>query len=129
MPGAAVPDLLARRLAPFAASFTRPTWRNVLALIAGAILAPGRRTVTAAPSIMGLEASLWADGSLARDLVPPRRAAWYPKPALTFSDALGAVRSALWTCEAFPMSADHADVANIPRATLRRLTYAASFPA
>ena len=85
----------------------------------------------ATPLLLGLFSliTLWADGSLARDLVPPRRAAWYPKPALAFSDALGAVRSALWTCEAFPMSADHADVAKIPRATLRRLTYAACFPA
>jgi DDE superfamily endonuclease len=83
------------------------------------------------PLLLGLFSliTLWADGLLARDLVPPRRAAWYPKPALTFSDALGAVRSALWTCEAFPMSADHADVAKIPRATLQRLTYAACFPA
>ena len=40
--------------APFASAFTAPTLRGVLILIAGAILAPGRRTVTAALSIMGL---------------------------------------------------------------------------
>src|SRR6202171_3971154 len=39
---AGVPDL-----------FTRPTWSNVLMLLAGAILAPGRRTVTAALRILG----------------------------------------------------------------------------
>src|SRR5688500_5365603 len=62
MPGTAVPDLLAHWMAPFAASFTRPTWRHVLVLIAGAILAPGRRTVTAALSIMGLrEASTFTN--------------------------------------------------------------------
>ena len=54
MPGTAVPDLLAQWMAPFAASFTRPTWRNLLVLLAGAVLAPGRRTVTAASSVMGL---------------------------------------------------------------------------
>jgi hypothetical protein len=40
--------------APFASAFTAPTLRGVLILIAGAILTPGRRTVTAALSIMGL---------------------------------------------------------------------------
>lgn len=40
-------------MAPFAALFTRPTWRHVLVLVAGALLTPGRRTVTAALSIMG----------------------------------------------------------------------------
>ncbi|HEY0203794.1 MAG TPA: transposase [Acetobacteraceae bacterium] len=41
-------------LAPFAGCFTRPTWANVLALVAGAILAPGRRTVAVALSSVGL---------------------------------------------------------------------------
>lgn len=49
----AVPDSLERWMAPFAPRFTRPTWRHVLALVAGALLTPGRRTVTAALSIMG----------------------------------------------------------------------------
>lgn len=48
-----VPDSLKRRMAPFVALFTRPTWRHVLVLVAGALLTPGRRTVTAALSIMG----------------------------------------------------------------------------
>ena len=33
------------RLASFADLFTRPTWSNVLVLVAGVVLAPGRRTV------------------------------------------------------------------------------------
>ena len=37
----------------FAVLFTRPTWPNVLVLLAGVILAPGRRTVTAALRILG----------------------------------------------------------------------------
>jgi hypothetical protein len=44
-------------MAPFAAFFTRPTWHNLLTLIAGAILSPGRRTVAAALSVMGLRES------------------------------------------------------------------------
>jgi DDE superfamily endonuclease len=48
------PAVLARWFAPFAISFTVPTWHTVLVLIAGAVLAPGRRTVAAALSIMGL---------------------------------------------------------------------------
>ncbi len=49
----AVPYSLERWMAPFAALFTRPTWRHALVLVAGALLTPGRRTVTAALSIMG----------------------------------------------------------------------------
>ena len=48
------PDVLTRWMAPFAAFFTRPTWQSVLVLIAGAILAPGGRTVASALSVMGL---------------------------------------------------------------------------
>jgi len=33
--------------------FTRPTWSNVLVLLAGVVLAPGRRTVTTALRILG----------------------------------------------------------------------------
>ena len=41
-------------LAPFAGCFTRPTRANLLVLVAGAILSPGRRTVAAALSSVGL---------------------------------------------------------------------------
>ena len=40
-------------LAGFADLFTRPTWSNALVLLAGVILTPGRRTVTAALRILG----------------------------------------------------------------------------
>jgi DDE superfamily endonuclease len=50
----AAPDILARWMAPFEALFTRPTWRHVVVLIAGAVLAPGPRTVASALSVMGL---------------------------------------------------------------------------
>ena len=52
-------DLLPERflfvLAGFADLFTRPTWPNVLLLLAGVILTPGRRTIAAALRILGLE--------------------------------------------------------------------------
>jgi hypothetical protein len=50
-----LPAHLLRRLAGLPALFTRPTWRNVLVLVAGAILAPGKRTVTSALRILGRE--------------------------------------------------------------------------
>jgi DDE superfamily endonuclease len=43
------------RLAGLPELFTRPTWRNALLLLTGAILAPGKRTVTAALRILGRE--------------------------------------------------------------------------
>ena len=46
--------VLVRWFVPFASAFTAPALHSVLVLIAGTILAPGRRTVTSALSIMGL---------------------------------------------------------------------------
>jgi DDE superfamily endonuclease len=46
--------VLVRWFVPFASAFTAPTLHSVLVLIAGTILAPGRRTVTSALSILGL---------------------------------------------------------------------------
>jgi hypothetical protein len=43
------------RLAGLPELFTRPTWCNALLLLTGAILAPGKRTVTAALRILGRE--------------------------------------------------------------------------
>jgi hypothetical protein len=48
------PAILVRWMAPFQSLFYRPSWRNALVLILGAVLAPGRRTVTAALSVLGL---------------------------------------------------------------------------
>jgi hypothetical protein len=46
---------LAAWMQPFQPGFTAPTWQHVLALITGAILAPGRRTVAAALRVIGLD--------------------------------------------------------------------------
>src|SRR3954452_21077989 len=50
-----VPAVLAAWMQPFAASFTPAVWRHVLVLVAGVVLAPGRRTVTGALRVMGLD--------------------------------------------------------------------------
>jgi hypothetical protein len=41
-------------LAPFASVFTPTVWYQAQILLIGAILAPGKRTVTAIVSVMGL---------------------------------------------------------------------------
>jgi hypothetical protein len=43
-----VPTVLVSWLAVFRPCFTAPVWNHVLVLVAGAILAPGKRTVTQA---------------------------------------------------------------------------------
>ncbi len=50
-----LPDKMIRLLAPFAPLFSERVWRHVLILLAGAILAPGRRTVSSVLRVMGLD--------------------------------------------------------------------------
>ena len=50
-----LPACLLSRLASLSQQFTRPTWRNALLLLTGAILASGKRTVTAVLRILGRE--------------------------------------------------------------------------
>lgn len=52
---ASVPKVLAAWMWPFASCFTAAVWRHVLVLVAGTLLTPGRRTVTAALRVMGLD--------------------------------------------------------------------------
>jgi hypothetical protein len=40
---------------PFAVLFSKQVWQHVLVLIVGAILAPGKRTVSAILRVMGLD--------------------------------------------------------------------------
>ena len=49
-----VPPILATWLSVFRPCFTAPVWNHVLVLVAGAVLAPGKRTVTQALRVMGL---------------------------------------------------------------------------
>jgi hypothetical protein len=48
------PAVLNGWMQPFRCHFTAACWRHVLVLVSGALLAPGRRTVTAALRVMGL---------------------------------------------------------------------------
>ena len=52
-----VPPALVPLMAAFRGFFTAPVWDHVLVLVAGAVLAPGKRTVSAALRIMGLGTS------------------------------------------------------------------------
>jgi DDE superfamily endonuclease len=49
-----IPPVLSRWLAVFQPYFTVPTFQHVLVLVAGAVLAPGKRTVTQVLRVMGL---------------------------------------------------------------------------
>jgi hypothetical protein len=49
-----VPPILVSWLAVFRPCFTAPVWNHILALVGGAVLAPGKRTVTQALRVMGL---------------------------------------------------------------------------
>src|ERR671927_783328 len=51
---ASVPQVVAEWMRPFTLCFTAAVWRHVLVLVAGTLLVPGRRTVTAALRVMGL---------------------------------------------------------------------------
>ena len=87
----AVPDALATWMAPFAVYFTRPTFANLLVLVAGALLSPGRRTVASALSSVGLRGaasftnyhrvlnrSRWSGLAVARRLLVLMVAAFVP---------------------------------------------------
>ena len=49
-----LPPIVISLMAPFRSFFTAPVWEHVLALVTGMVLAPGKRTVSAALRIMGL---------------------------------------------------------------------------
>lgn len=52
-----IPPVLAGWLSVLRDCFTAPVWRHVLVLVAGAVLAPGKRTVSQALRVMGLASS------------------------------------------------------------------------
>jgi len=55
-------------------------------------------------------------------LVPVRQAAWYPKHAPTFSDAMALVHRSLWTRATFCMSPPGEDLMKVPRALVESLS-------
>ncbi len=48
-----VPRILVTWLTIFRPCFTAPVWNHVLVLVAGAVLAPGKRTVTRTLRVLG----------------------------------------------------------------------------
>src|SRR5882672_10754732 len=89
-----LPPRFLSRLAGFADLFTRPTWSNVLVLLAGVILAPGRRTVTTALRILGrdrdpdfctfhriLNRAAWSSRAVAHHLIRMLVKAFVPSDA------------------------------------------------
>ena len=83
------------------------------------------------PALLGLYSlvALWADELHRGAAILPRAAAWYAKRAATFSDALAAVRRAIWADAALRTSATDRDPAKVPRAVLDRLTDLACYAA
>ena len=51
-----LPTTFVSVMAVFAPVFSKPVWQHVKVLLPGALLAPGRRTVTASLRVMGLSA-------------------------------------------------------------------------
>jgi hypothetical protein len=65
--------------------------------------------------------TLWANDLAASRTLRPRTAAWYPKPALTFSDAIAAVRREIWRHQISSMSRPRRDHIEIPRHIWHRM--------
>jgi hypothetical protein len=76
------------------------------------------------PALFGLYSvvTLMAHGLLEAEARVVRTAAWYAKVRPTFSDALAIVRRELWSCSHFAMSVSDAEMVQIPRSVLERLT-------
>ena len=72
-----LPKAILPVLNPFATLFRTPAWRKAQVLLAGAVLAPGRRTVASALRVMGLS----GDRNYARYHHVLNRAAWPPLQA------------------------------------------------
>jgi DDE superfamily endonuclease len=75
------------------------------------------------PALLGLFSlvALLAHRLLGGAACPTRTAAWYPKPAATFSDTLALVRRFLWTHSDFPLSPPAEDRQEIPPALVDHL--------
>ena len=90
-----------------------------------------RAVARTTPALLGLYSlvALWADELHRSRAILPRAAAWYAKRAATFSDALAAVRRAIWAHEAFRASAADGETEKVPRTVLDRLTDLACYAA
>jgi hypothetical protein len=80
------------------------------------------------PLLFGLYSlvTLYVQQNAERLALSPRRAAWYPKPAATFADALARLRQHLWF-ERFATSASAADMTDFLPPDLQRLIQLACY--
>jgi len=83
------------------------------------------------PALLGLFSlvTLFARARLDGQPLPIRQAAWYAKPAPTFSDTLAFVRRCLWPVTVFSTSPSSDEVIEIPRTLFDRLTDSLAFAA
>ncbi len=83
------------------------------------------------PMLLGLFSlvTLFADDIHKTRTIVARAARWYAKEAVTFSDALAAVRRQLWADQTFAMSRYDPDPKKPPDATIHRLIDLASYAA
>jgi hypothetical protein len=145
-----LPTTMIQALAPFAPLFSKRVWAHVQVLVAGTILAPGKRTVTSALRAVGLEEerqfcsyhrvlnratwcgiTLFAHQHMATSTQTVRQTAWYRKSHPTFSEALALVRKELWAQEEQTLcgSSREADTLKVSRAFVERLTDAVCYAA
>src|SRR5919112_899600 len=90
-----------------------------------------RAILRTTPALLGLFSlvTLFAQARLDGQPLPVRQAAWYAKPAPTFSDTLAFVRQLLWPVTVFSTSPSSDEVVEIPRALFDRLTDTLAFAA
>ncbi|MGB8840941.1 MAG: transposase [Aliidongia sp.] len=81
------------------------------------------------PALFGLFSivTLWMHDLTQSRAIAPKTAAWYPKTALTFSDAIAALRNEIWNHQIFFMSRSTADTINIPRQAWDRIANAVAY--
>ncbi|MCP3468504.1 hypothetical protein [Bradyrhizobium sp. CCGUVB23] len=83
------------------------------------------------PILLGLYSiiTLWTHDRAKAQKLKPRTAAWYPKAALTFSDAIASVRRQIWAHQISFMSRPRRDSIEIPRHIWRRMENALAYAA
>jgi hypothetical protein len=83
------------------------------------------------PALLGLFSIivLWAHDLSKSRTLKARTAAWYPKPALTFSDAIAAARREIWGHQISSMSRPRRDSIEIPTHIWHRMQNALAYAA
>jgi hypothetical protein len=83
------------------------------------------------PALLGLFSlvTLWAHDLAPDHTFAPRTAAWYPKPDLTFSDVIAAVRREIWTQQISFTSRQGGETVKIPRQVWTRMVNALAYAA